>query len=41
MLKIIRSKEARQTAEDPSKVNGHNLSNIRCEDSKYFRNKKM
>jgi hypothetical protein len=27
--------------QDPSEINGDNLNNIRCEASKYFRNKKM
>jgi hypothetical protein len=27
--------------QDPSKINGDNLSNVRSEDSRYFRNKKL
>jgi hypothetical protein len=30
-----------QWLQDPSKINGDNLNNIRCETSKHFRNKKQ
>jgi hypothetical protein len=41
MLKISRPKETSQIAglQDPNKINGDNLSNIRCETSRHFRNK--
>jgi hypothetical protein len=42
MIRIIRSKETSQTVwlQDPNEVNGDNLNNVRCEASRYFRNKK-
>jgi hypothetical protein len=41
MLKISRSKETKlQWLQDPSGINGDNLNNVRCEASRYFRNKK-
>jgi hypothetical protein len=29
-----------QWLQDPSEINGYNLNNVRCEASRYFRNKK-
>jgi hypothetical protein len=29
-----------QWLQDPSEINGDNLNNVRCEDSRYFRYKK-
>jgi hypothetical protein len=42
MLKIIRSKETAklQWLQDPSEISGDNLNSVRCEASRYFRNKK-
>jgi hypothetical protein len=42
MLKISRPKETSQIAglQDPIKINGDNLNNIRCEASRHFRNKR-
>jgi hypothetical protein len=43
MFKIIRSKEISQILQwlqDPSKINGDNLDNVRHEGSRHFRNKK-
>jgi hypothetical protein len=43
MLRIIRSKETSQIAvfQDPSRINGNNLSNINCETSRHFKNRKL
>jgi hypothetical protein len=40
MLKIIRSKETSQIAQDPSEIKEYNLNNIIHEASWHFRNKK-
>jgi hypothetical protein len=42
MLRIIKSKEIIQFAvvQDPSKISGDNLNNIRCETNRHFRIKK-
>jgi hypothetical protein len=42
MLRIIRSKETSQLQwlQDPSKINGDNKNNTRCETSRHFRNKR-
>jgi hypothetical protein len=39
MLKISRSKETRWL-QDPSEINGDNQKIVRCEVSRYFRNRK-
>jgi hypothetical protein len=39
MLKIKRSTKL-QWLQDPSEINGDNLNNVRCEASRYIRNKK-
>jgi hypothetical protein len=42
MLKIITSRKRAklQWLHNPSKINGDNMNNIRCEASRHFRNKK-
>jgi hypothetical protein len=41
-LKLVgQRKQAKlQWLQDPSEINGDNLNNVRCEASRYFRNKK-
>jgi hypothetical protein len=42
MRRIIKSKERSQFAmvQDPGKISGDNLNNIRCETNRHFGNKK-
>jgi hypothetical protein len=42
LFKTVRSKEKAklQWLQHPSKINGDNLKNVRCEASRYFRDKK-